>query len=89
MSGAESVQSSPEAMTVVSDRFHAAAGQAPLDVLSNAARHELAAVLERAETFEDLPGKWQAALLESEQGATRPRGSCCGGAGRATAQPAG
>ena len=65
----------------VADRFGAAAASPPLSDLSTAAARELRAVLGAAGCFEDLPGKWQAALLESEARATRvavtPR-CCCG-----------
>ena len=59
-------------------RFAAAAGGEPLSALSPDRRAELDAVLARATAFEDLPGKWQAALLAAETGAA-PSGSCCGG----------
>ncbi len=65
----------------VAERFSAAAGNPPLSQLSGPARAELGGVLTRAGSFEDLPGKWQAALLEAE---APPRSepavrSCCGG----------
>jgi hypothetical protein len=65
----------------VADRVQAASARLPLSALSPAASRELAVVLARAGSFEDLPGKWQAALLEAE--AERPAGAaparrCCG-----------
>jgi hypothetical protein len=59
------------------ERFAAAAGAEPLSDLPAAARAELAALLERADEFEDLTGKWQAALLSAERGEPPPH-SCCG-----------
>ena len=65
----------------VADRFRSASVNPPLSDLSPAAGSELAAVLQVAERFEDLPGKWQAALLQAESclsSAPAPR-RCCGG----------
>jgi hypothetical protein len=39
--------------------------------LSDLQRREFHEALHEAATFEDLPGKWQAAILEAEQ--NRPR----------------
>jgi hypothetical protein len=58
------------------ERFEAADVRAPLSCHQ---QEELAAVLEQAGAFEDLPGKWQAALLAAESGAAAPAGGCCGG----------
>jgi len=58
-------------------RFEAADVGAPLSALQ---RIELDAVLTHAGAFEDLPGKWQAALLAAEAGGSPSApGSCCGG----------
>jgi hypothetical protein len=58
-------------------RFAAAGVRGPLSARQC---EELDAVLERARAFEDLPGKWQAALLAAEAGRPSPGGgSCCGG----------
>ena len=43
----------------------------PLSELSNLQRREFHAALLEAGTFEDLPGKWQAAILKTEQ--NRPK----------------
>jgi hypothetical protein len=58
-------------------RFAAAAGGEPLSALSPDQRAELDGVLAAVGAFEDLPGKWQAALLAAESGAA-PAGGCCG-----------
>ena len=46
---------------------------------------ELLAALADADEFEDLPGKWQAAILAAEggeaEGAEAHGGGCCGGHG--------
>lgn len=44
---------------------------APLSELSRQQRREFQEALLDATTFEELPGKWQAAILEAEQ--NRPR----------------
>ena len=64
-------------------RFAAAAGYEPLSALSPRDRGELEALLAAgARELEDLPGRWQAALLASESAAAgiTPAfaGSCCG-----------
>ncbi len=60
-------------------RFRAAAGHEPLSALPAAAARELAAVLATVTGFEDLPGKWQAALLTAE--AARSGSPVAGGMG--------
>ena len=57
----------------------------PLSGLAAAQLRELEAALAIAQSVEDLPGKWQAALLEAEArraGGTAPTrgagGHCCG-----------
>jgi hypothetical protein len=68
--------------TALAQRFEDAAAREPLAALAPSCRRELTGVLARTEAFEDLPGKWQAALLQSEQapGAVPAHGgSCCGG----------
>ena len=67
-------------------RIAAASAWEPLSALAAPQRAELAAALDRASAFEDLPGKWQAAVLRAE--ATREGaeegvraaspGRCCG-----------
>jgi hypothetical protein len=53
-------------MSELEDRVAAAATAAPLNDLSPAQRAELDALLVRASALEDLPGMWQAAVLEAE-----------------------
>ena len=48
-------------------RVEKVVGYPPLSALSAAQRRELHEALLEAATFEDLPGKWQAALLKAEQ----------------------
>ncbi len=40
----------------------------PLSEMDQAQRRELADALAEANTVDDLPGKWQAAILHAEQG---------------------
>jgi hypothetical protein len=52
----------------------------PLSEISPAQRMELDALLVEARAVEDLPGKWQAAVLEAElraAGEAPARGGCC------------
>jgi hypothetical protein len=63
------------------ERFAAAAGREPLNDLAPADRRELAALLEDAAELEDLPGRWQAALLAAE-GAGAPSACCAHAASR-------
>jgi len=64
-------------------RFARAAAAEPLCALSPAARAELDGLLGRARELDELPGRWQAALLRAEaslRGAPPSAGgSCCGG----------
>jgi hypothetical protein len=60
----------------IATRFAAACDHEPLNALAPADRDELERLLERAVELEDLPGRWQAALLAAE-GAVAPR-HCCG-----------
>jgi hypothetical protein len=46
-------------------------GYPPLSKLGAAQRREFHDALLGADTFEDLPGKWQAAILQAEQ--NRPK----------------
>ena len=46
-------------------------GYPPLSELGDLQRREFHEALLEAATFEDLPGKWQAAILEAEQ--NRPK----------------
>jgi hypothetical protein len=58
------------------ERFDHADVQAPL---SQHQRAELDAVLANSQAFEDLPGKWQAALLAAETAGAPSTRTCCGG----------
>jgi hypothetical protein len=55
----------------LSRRFEKVVGYAPLSELSTLQRRELHEALLDADSFEDLPGKWQAAILKAEQ--NRPK----------------
>jgi hypothetical protein len=57
----------------------AAAGAPPLAQMSAEQRAELERELALAESLEDLPGKWQAAVLAAElgTGSEAPAGGCC------------
>jgi hypothetical protein len=50
----------------LSRRVEKVAGCPPLSEMSADQRRELHEALLEAETFEDLPGKWQAAILKAE-----------------------
>jgi hypothetical protein len=69
-------------MAILDDRFRAAREHPPLAGVSAAAERELAHALSQASGLEDLPGKWQAALLAAEAAAAGaqppPARSCCG-----------
>jgi len=49
-------------------RVQEVSGYTPLSEMSDSQRRELHDALLDASAFEDLPGKWQAAILEAEQG---------------------
>jgi len=55
----------------LSRRVEKVVGYPPLSGLDDLHRRELHEALLEAATFEDLPGKWQAAILEAEQ--NRPK----------------
>ena len=68
-------------MSALYERVSVALEREPLCRISAAARAELNEVLAGADALEDLPGKWQAAILTAESaepGASH--GHCCGGA---------
>ena len=62
----------------VAERVEAALHRPPLCEIGAAARAELDEVVAGADSFDDLPGKWQAAVLRAEGhcGADEPRGCC-------------
>jgi hypothetical protein len=51
----------------LSRRVEKVVGYPPLSELSDLQRREFHEALLDAEAFEDLPGKWQAAVLKAEQ----------------------
>jgi hypothetical protein len=55
-------------MPTLRERVEAACAKPPLSQLSEDQRAELQRELETAESFEDLRGKWQAAVLAAERG---------------------
>jgi hypothetical protein len=71
---------------MLSERFAAAAHAEPLNDLSPRDRAELEAQLARAGALEDLPGRWQAALLQAETGAASHTAGCCCSASAPAAQ---
>jgi hypothetical protein len=64
------------APAALAERVARAAAASPLADCSPAQRAELDELLAEASCLEDLPGKWQAAIVAAEQGAA-PRGGCC------------
>jgi hypothetical protein len=60
------------------ERFTAAAHVSPLNDLAARDRAELDGLLERVREFDDLPGRWQAALLTAEtQRSSSGQRPCC------------
>jgi hypothetical protein len=55
------------ASAAVSRRVKKAVGYPPLSEIDQSQRREFHEALLVAEDFEDLPGKWQAAILKAEQ----------------------
>jgi hypothetical protein len=51
----------------LSRRVKRVVGYPPLSEMSDLQRREFHEALLDADTFEDLPGKWQAAILKAEQ----------------------
>ena len=69
-------------MSALAERIAAVTGVAPIGELSRADRTELEELVGRAEALEDLPGRWQAAVLEAELRAAGDEpaaghGHCC------------
>ncbi|HEX8375154.1 MAG TPA: hypothetical protein VF606_08250 [Geminicoccaceae bacterium] len=65
-------------MTALAERVQAAAALPPLSELAPADREELQREIARATALEDLPGRWQAAILAAESGEQPATGkSCC------------
>ncbi|MDA0170049.1 hypothetical protein OJ998_13205 [Solirubrobacter taibaiensis] len=63
---------------MLADRFAAAGAREPLNALGEPDRAELSALLLRVEDFDELPGRWQAALLAAETGRGGQSGCGCG-----------
>ena len=61
----------PIASAELSDCVEKVVGYPPLSEMSDGQRREFHEALLEAGIFEDLPGKWQAAILEAEQ--NRPK----------------
>jgi len=62
----------------LAERFAAAAASQPLNDLALRDRAELAALLGRVDEFDELPGRWQAALLTAEtQRSSSGHRPCC------------
>jgi hypothetical protein len=55
------------ASAVLSRRVEKVVGYPPLSEMSDQQRREFHEALLEADRFEDLAGKWQAAILEAEQ----------------------
>ena len=51
----------------LSRRVEKVVGYPPLSEMGDLQRREFHEALLEADSFEDLPGKWQAAILEAEQ----------------------
>jgi hypothetical protein len=62
---------------LLADRFAAASHAEPLNALSELDRAELTALMLRDLDFEDLPGRWQAALLRAEVAQSSGQRPCC------------
>jgi hypothetical protein len=60
-------------------RVEAALKRPPLCEVSAAARAELDELVAVADSLEDLPGKWQAAVLRAEGGDGGGSSGCCAG----------
>ncbi len=60
----------------LAERVEAALARPPLCDVSAAARAELAELVAAADELEDLPGKWQAAVLRAEAGGGEASGCC-------------
>lgn len=59
------------------ERFAAAAANEPLSDLAPGDRAELDQVLAACTELDELPGRWQAALLAAEAGGGAAGGCCC------------
>ncbi|MEA2478430.1 MAG: hypothetical protein QOJ07_352 [Thermoleophilaceae bacterium] len=67
----------------LADRVAAALSAPPLSQVSPAARAELLELTASASRLEDLPGRWQAAVLAAESGGAAAASACgCGATGK-------
>ena len=66
-----SVYPPPMASAELSRRVEKVVGYPPLSEMGDLQRREFHEALLEAASFEDLPGKWQAAILEAEQNRDR------------------
>ena len=62
------------ASTELSRRVEKLVGYPPLSEMSDHQRRDFQEALLEADGFEDLPGKWQAAILEAERNRPKPAG---------------
>lgn len=65
----------------LSRRVQKIVGCPPLSEMSAAQRREMREALRDADSFEDLPGKWQAAIFLAEQNRPELPQRCCGAQG--------
>ena len=61
------------ATSALSRRVGKVVGYPPLSELSDGQRREFHEALLEADIFEDLPGKWQAAILKAEENRAKLR----------------
>jgi hypothetical protein len=62
---------------VLAERFVAAGGAEPLNDLADGDRCELERLLGMVSEFDELPGRWQAALLTAEGQRSSGQCPCC------------
>jgi hypothetical protein len=62
---------------VLAERFAAAGGAEPLNDLADVDRRELERLLGLVSAFDELPGRWQAALLTAEGQGSSGQRPCC------------
>jgi hypothetical protein len=60
----------------LSRRVEKVVGYPPLCEVGDLQRREFHEVLLEADSFEDLPGKWQAAILQAENNRPKPSRYC-------------
>ena len=58
----------------LSRRVEKVVGYPPLCEMGDAQRHEFHEALLQADSLEDLPGKWQAAIVKAEENRPKPQG---------------